>query len=152
MFEEIFGLPLHPLAVHAVVIVLPVATVATIAVLFSGSWRARLVTGVVALNAVCVVLTYVARESGKEFYAALGGPGVLPQEAQDHRKLGLMLIWYVLVFFALSVLSWLLARKRSGGWFATGANLLTAAAAAVTLYWVIRVGHSGTNAVWGFVT
>jgi uncharacterized membrane protein len=147
VFEEIFGLPLHPLAVHAVLILLPIAVLATIAVVLNPRWRARYTLWVVALNAVAVFLTYLARESGKEFYAALGAP----REARDHRELGLALIWFVLVFFALSVATWLLARQTSAGPLPTVSAAVTAIAAAVALYWVIRVGHSGTEAVWGFV-
>jgi hypothetical protein len=58
------------------------------------------------------------------------------------------LIWYVLVLFAFSLATWLVVRSRDRGPAPTIVAILTAVAAAVVIYEVIRVGDSGTRAVW----
>ena len=147
MFDTIFGLPTHTIVVHAVVVLVPVAALATIAVALRPRWRERYASWMVLVNGLAVVITYVARQSGQKLFARLdsiGGAGV----AAHHRQLGLALIWFVLVFFGLSVATWLVARSRDTGPAPTIVAVLTAVAAAIVLYEVIRVGHSGTQAVW----
>src|SRR5262245_9598347 len=102
----------------------------------------------VIVNGLAVVLTFVARESGKKLFARLdsiGGAGV----AAHHRQLGLAFIWYVLVLFAFSLVTWLVVRSRDRGPAPTIVAILTAVAAAVVIYEVIRVGDSRTRAGWG---
>ncbi len=148
MVDVIFGLPVHTIVVHAVVILVPLAALATIAVAIRPAWRARWIGWVVVANALAVVLTYVARESGKKLYGRLDSIGGA-EVADDHRRLGLALIWFVLVFFGLSVLAWIAARSEIREPLPAVVAIVTAVAAAAVLYWVIRVGHSGTDAVWG---
>jgi uncharacterized membrane protein len=147
VFDTIFGLPTHTLVNHAVVVLVPLAAIATIAVALRPRWRERYAGWMVLVNGLAVVLTFVARESGKNLFARLdsiGGAGV----AAHHRQLGLALIWYVLVLFAFSLATWLVVRSRDRGPAPTIVAILTAVAAAVVVYEVIRVGDSGSRAVW----
>ena len=52
MFDLINGIPLHPLVVHAVVVLLPLAVLGTIAIALRPSWRVRYGPLVVAAAAV----------------------------------------------------------------------------------------------------
>ena len=148
MFDVIVGLPVHTLVIHTVVIVLPVAALATVALAIQPRWRSRWIGWAVGLNGIALLLTFFARRSGEELYArleALGGAEV----AADHRRLGLTLIWYVLAFFGLSIVTWVLDRTRSGVLPPTLAAVATAIAAVVAVYTLVLVGHSGTDAVYG---
>ncbi len=147
MLDTVFGLPTHTILVHAVVVLVPVAALATIAVAMYPRWRTRFAGWLVLVNAATVVLTWITREAGKKLFERLDRVGGA-EVAEHHRALGLQLIWFVLVPFALSVLTWLVSRRRVTGPASAVVALLTAVAAAVVVYEVIRVGHSGTEAVW----
>lgn len=51
MFTQFDGLPVHPLVVHAVVVLLPAAVLGTIAVAVRPAWRRRYGTLVVGVTA-----------------------------------------------------------------------------------------------------
>lgn len=148
MLDVFVGLPVHTLVIHALVVVLPLAALATIALAVQPRWRRRWIGWAVALNAGALVLTFAARQSGKELYARLDSIGGA-EVAADHRRLGLMLIWYVLAFFGLSVVTWILDRNRAAGLPPTVAAVATAIAAVVAVTALVFVGHSGTEAVYG---
>lgn len=147
MLDTIFGLPVHVLVLHAVVIGLPLTALATVAVSARGVWRERWSGWVALLNAAMLVATYVTRQSGQELYDRLdsiGGAAV----ADDHRRYGLFLIWPMLLLFVLSVLVWFAARQAVSPMVSTVLTVAVAAAAAFTVYWTIRTGHTGSTAVW----
>ncbi|WP_418606701.1 DUF2231 domain-containing protein [Georgenia sp. SUBG003] len=106
MFDLIDGLPLHPLVVHAVVVLLPAAALGTIAIAVVPAWRRRygLLVGLVTLAATAMVP--VATRSGEALVRRVGPP------AGDHQALGGQLLWFAL---PLVLLVWLLvlADRRS---------------------------------------
>jgi hypothetical protein len=146
-FETVWDLPVHILVIHAVVVGVPVAALATVAVAGIPSWRARLAWPVVLLNALMLGATYVARESGEWFFGTL--PQAPPAVA-DHRELGLTLIWFVVALFGASVL---LALVKGSNVAVVGlvAVIVLVAAGAATVQ-TVRTGHSGSTAVWGGAT
>ncbi|MFE0178265.1 hypothetical protein ACFWZ2_38750 [Streptomyces sp. NPDC059002] len=150
MFDTFFGLPLHPLAVHAAA-VLP---------LLAAAWSAatallpRLGRRACAAGAVLAVATlasvFVADRSGREFATRLGNPSA----AADHIALGKLTIWYALAFAVCAVGLWAVRVYEDrislrGGVVVVRALTLLAAAALVVH--AVRVGHSGATAVWGSV-
>jgi uncharacterized membrane protein len=153
MFDLINGLPLHPLVVHAAVVLIPLAVLGTLAVLLVPRWRRYL--PVVAAVATLAALTLpVATQSGEAFEERVGDPGV-------HRALGDQLLWIGIAFAAVLWLLVLLDRRRTGaaddadggrprGRAATRAvavlSVVLALAAGVLVY---RVGDSGARAAWG---
>jgi hypothetical protein len=147
MFETLLDLPLHVLVIHAVVVGVPVAALATAAVALRTSWRLAVGWWVVLLNAAMVAATYVARQSGLWFYDRLGEP----PPAADHRALGINLVWFVLALLAASVLLMLVG--RAGGVLLAVVALVAVVAAGAAAVQTVRVGHSGSEAVWkGTVT
>lgn len=160
MFDLINGLPVHPLVVHAVVVLLPLACVGTIAIAVRPRWRARYGVLVVACAAVATALIPVATSSGEALEEHVGDPGA-------HAELGDQLIWFALPLLAVSAaLVWLDRRQRAawqtaapdaGGMNGTGAAsvatrvvaVLALLAAVATSVQVYRVGDSGARAAWG---
>ncbi|WP_341359926.1 DUF2231 domain-containing protein [Georgenia sp. M64] len=142
MLDLVDGLPLHPLVVHAVVVLLPLAVLGTLAVVAVP--RLRPFTLLVALVATAAaVLLPVASESGEALEERVGEPGV-------HAELGEQL---VVIGIALAVVLWLLTLLRRGG---TGPLTAVVAALAVVTallagVQVYRVGESGARATWGDV-
>lgn len=104
MFDTIGGLPVHPLVVHAVVVLLPLAVLGTIAVAVSPRLRARY-AGLNALVAVVgTALCPVATSSGEALERHVGDPGV-------HAALGDQLLWFSLPMVLLAVLMWVMQRR-----------------------------------------
>ena len=159
MFDNLGNLPLHPLVVHAVVIGIPLA--ALLAFLFAfpktRSW-ARWPLAITVIGATGA--TYVARQSGLAFEAALGiQPGnPVGDLILRHSLLANQLLWIMIVFSVIGLLNvFLVSRGRSGS-SDVGTKqpaivrvvlpILLVAAALVALVWIVRVGDLGARAVW----
>lgn len=151
MFDLINGIPLHPLVVHAIVVLLPLATLGTIAIALKPRWRLSYGPLVVAAAAVATVLMPVATSSGEELERRVGDPG-------NHAALGDQLIFFAIPLVVLSLAIVLIERRRARGdgplpsW--AGPKVLqvvatlavvAALASAVQVY---RVGDSGARAAW----
>ena len=96
MFDLINGIPVHPLVVHAIVVLLPLALLGTIAIAVKPAWRRPYGPLVVAAVAVSAVLAPVATSSGEQLEQRVGDPG-------KHAELGDQLIWFILPLLALTV-------------------------------------------------
>lgn len=138
MFDTVLGLPVHALVVHGVVVLLPLMAGLTVAAAFVPRlrWAAWWVVGA---NAAVLAMTFVARQSGAALQARLGG-----QVAVEHGDIGSRLPWFAL---ALLVASVLVAVSRAAG-RTLPAGVLALVAAAAALFWAVRTGHSGSEAVW----
>jgi uncharacterized membrane protein len=150
VFDLVNGLPVHALVVHAVVVLLPLACIGTIAIAVKPRWRHRYGVLVVACAAVATALIPVATSSGEALESHVGNPG-------EHAELGDQLIWFAIPLLALSLaLVWLDRRHRSdeaeepkrGGATRVVAVLALVAALATSVQ-VYRVGDSGARAAWG---
>lgn len=148
MFDLINGLPVHPLVVHAVVVLLPLAIVGTVLIAVRSSWRATYGPLVLVFAALATVLTPVATSSGEALEKRVGDPG-------KHAQLGDQLIWYAIPLLVLLLVLVLLDRlqrrdvTRSRGGLATGVAVLAVVAAVACGVQVYRVGDSGARSAWG---
>ncbi len=143
MFDTVNGLPLHPLVVHAVVVLLPLAALLTIAVAVRSAWR-RHAALVVAADAVVLALTWVATQSGERLQARLeqlSGAGV----AREHAADGGLLPWFALALLAAAVLVWVARDRPALVPVSVAASAVTGVAAVA---WVVITGESGAEAVW----
>ena len=64
-FDLAFGLPLHPLAVHLPVVLLPLGAIGVVLALLVPRWRASLGWAMVAVLGVAAVSALVAKLSGE---------------------------------------------------------------------------------------
>jgi hypothetical protein len=160
------GLPAHPLVVHAVVALLPLAALGGLIISLRSSWRRRFGIVVLVFTAAGVAAVPIATRTGEEL------KGVLPPNNQliaEHEQLGDSLLPYALAF-GIAVVLLLIAgrladRERDAGqapteggevaaaprvWrrVALVAAALVAFTGVVTTVQVVRVGHSGATAVW----
>ncbi len=146
--DTVFGLPLHPLVIHAVVVLVPLAALGAFALAGVPRWRRAYGWPVLALATVALLSVPVATRTGEQLKASLtlGGP-VLDKVAR-HQQLGGLVIWAVLPLWAL-LLALVLAH-RSGqrpGVEAVAAWLAALAGVAATVL-VVLAGHAGATAVW----
>ena len=109
MFDTFNGLPLHPLVVHGVVVLLPLAMLGTIAIAVRPRWRHRFGLLVLGIAAVGTLFIPIATSSGESFEKRVGDPG-------KHAELGDQLIWFALPMLVLYVISifvaWISGRPR----------------------------------------
>jgi uncharacterized membrane protein len=159
VFDLVNGIPVHPLVVHAVVVLLPVAIVGTIVIALVPRWRTPYGPLVVATALVAAVLMPVATSSGEELEKRVGDPG-------KHAALGDQLIWFAIPLLVLVAALVLLQRGRDRAdrkaaavgepagesprkSLVTAVAVLAVVAAAASGVQVYRVGDSGAKAVWG---
>jgi uncharacterized membrane protein len=170
MPEFITGLPLHPLVVHAVVVMIPLAVLGAIVIAVWPSARHRFGWLVVGAAAIGTALVPVATDSGEKLERRLGENPMINQ----HQDLGDDLLWFMLPLLAavlgLMVLHTMrqrqLAATAGEGPGTTTAPPRAAAPTAVVMIVVavltvgfavaagihaFRTGESGARAVWDFV-
>lgn len=143
MFDLINGLPLHPLVVHAVVVLLPLAALGTIAIAVRSDWRHKYGVLVAAVAALATVLIPVATSSGEALEHRVGDPGA-------HAAMGDTLIWFALPLLVLLVALVVLDRLRTPSPVSTMrvVSALALVAALATTVQVVRIGDSGARAAW----
>ncbi|GAB3415495.1 DUF2231 domain-containing protein [Flindersiella endophytica] len=158
MFDTITGLPVHALIVHAAVVFLPLTVLTALAFALVPAWRwvvrwPLLVGAVISLGSA-----FVARESGQELFKNFGDAP--PESIVTHADRGLLLFWFVLVFFVVAVAAvFLLGGKTriAGGKDREGVAkplqlvivVLLVVASVGTGYQTIMTGDAGARAVWG---
>jgi hypothetical protein len=149
--ETVFGLPIHPLIVHATVVAVPVAA---LTLLLSAVWpRYRRWAGPLtpALALVALALVPLTTESGENLE---GQVGETPLVARHQELADMMLPWMVAVTVLAVVGYWLHRRALLSGergqprWLTAGVAALSVVAFAGTTVQVVLVGHSGAEAAW----
>jgi len=150
VFEEIAGLPLHPLAVHAVVVLVPLSVVVTLCYALVPRFRARLEWAVVALAVLAPASAVVAVLSGDAFARRRALP--LEGALADHRDLGRLTMIAALVLGVVTlVLVWSrrLPRSRLRTWTVGALTVVVVLAAVAAGISAVRSGDSGARMVWG---
>lgn len=110
MFEEISGLPLHPLAVHGAIVLVPLLVLASLAYALIPQLRTRVGWVAVLLSVAAPVAAVVAKLSGEAFQQRRALP--LAGQLADHRDYGTFTMWLTI---ALGVLTLVLVWVRSRG-------------------------------------
>jgi ABC-type branched-subunit amino acid transport system permease subunit len=153
MFHEIGGLPVHPLAVHAAVVSVPLA--ALLGILFAvprtRAW-ARVPFALVSVGAAAAV--FVAKKSGQDFQRTLGldgGSNPAVALVRTHAGRANVLMILVVVFAVIAVLAFFLSRDplRFQGLVAGAVCAVVVVVSVVVAFQCYRVGDSGARAVWG---
>ena len=149
------GLPLHVLVVHLVVVLLPLATVVVALAAVVPAVRRRAGPLPVVLAGAALVLTPVASGSGFDLQRELGPQVGASPAVAAHRALGEDLVWWVVGLLVVAVAAYALHRRERGSSVSRPlAAVLAVAGVLVPLgvgYQTYRVGHSGAEAVWGYV-
>ena len=175
MPETIGGLPLHPLVVHFVVVLLPVASIGALLTAVWPAVRRRFGWLTVAAAAVATALVPVAVSTGETLETGLGGGNPL---IDRHQALADLMIWWALgltvAVAALMILHTMAERQTKtqadtdadeGGFVATATTTTTKRSTGVTVAMIVaavatvglavgtgvhiyRVGDAGSRTVW----
>jgi glucan phosphoethanolaminetransferase (alkaline phosphatase superfamily) len=157
LLDTFAGLPVHPLVVHAAVVLIPLSALLVIALAVVPRWRQGVFGWfTVGLTAVATAVVPVATQSGEALSERVGEP-------ERHAALGEAMIYFMLPLLGLALALVLLSaadrrRARAEGLDKPRQSLLTvvvAVAAAVAAVaagvQVAFVGHSGATATWADV-
>jgi glucan phosphoethanolaminetransferase (alkaline phosphatase superfamily) len=156
VFDKIFGLPVHILVVHAVVVLVPLCAIGAVLMLVSRTWRERLRWPEVVLLTVAAGSAFVAKQSGEALKDHLGS--FTNASLDRHVTLGTKAPWIVLAFWALTV-AWLVLdarRSRPDGPAVSETTvrvlgILAVVAAAGATTWIVLTGDAGSRSLWGNV-
>ena len=150
MFDTIFGLPVHALVIHAVVVLVPLCSTAVVVMAVSATWRERLRLPVLLLLVAAAGSSVVAKESGEALLRRLRITGDL---ISRHVTLGNRAPLFVLAFAGLYAVWFWFSRPTNTVAAATAPRLkvlliVTAVFGVFALGWVVATGHAGSQTVW----
>lgn len=155
---EISGLPLHPLVVHAAVVLIPLTAVLAIALGALPGWRWLTRWPAAVASVACVGIAFLATTSGESLEEARPE---LRQLVHQHSERGDLLANLTIGLAVVVVAAAFLLPGRSGLVSGRGAvekrvaladkvlPVLLVVAAVIVLVQVVLTGESGARAVWG---
>lgn len=149
VFDQIGGLPLHPLAVHGAVALIPVSALGVLAYAFVPRWRATLRWPLLVLATVATVSVPAAYFSGEPLRDELGlaqSNAVQRHEAYAQQSLFVLLAWWL----AVVVLLWRPphdSRSRTP-WPPRWLLFVAVVLSLVGIASIVATGHSGASSVW----
>jgi hypothetical protein len=147
--SDVFGLPLHPLIVHATVVFVPAAAVLLLLSALVPRFRrwAGLLTPGVAL--VALALVPLSTSSGENLERQVGASTLV----QQHSHLADGLLPWMIGVAVLAVGVYLVGRfaRRPSKAIAVVVAVLSVVVAVGTTVQVVRIGHSGAKAAWSQV-
>ena len=144
MFDTIAGLPIHPLAVHAVVVLLPVMALLTVAVAVRASWRPY-ARWVLVGNLGVLVAAVGARQSGLKLYSRVSQFGTPSDLVETHASYGkVMPLFALLLVVAAAVVVASVSRPS----VVPVAVVVAVVAGLAGIGATVVTGDSGARAVW----
>ncbi len=145
MLDTVGGLPAHPLLVHAPLVLIPLVSLSAVGMVASVRFSRRYGSAAAVLSALALISAVAAKLSGEAWSEQVGVP-------QPHADLADPLPVIVLLQALLVTLLWLLDRGRPTNrsrplpvWLLSALVLVMSV---IAVYWTVRVGHSGAEAVW----
>jgi hypothetical protein len=148
MFDTIFGLPVHALVMHVVVVLVPLAAAGVVAIAAVPRWRERYGVLVLGIATAGLAAVPVATRSGGKLEDRLGASGVVARQINHHQEWGQRVIWPTLAMWLLVVVLVLMERQRREGTAVKVVAVLAALAAVAAATAVTITGHLGSTAVW----
>ncbi len=156
--DTIAGLPVHPLVVHAALVLLPVGAMALLVLLVVPRWRERYGSLTLLVLAAGAGASLAARWSGEALTETVGLP-------QDHARWGTMVPVVAVALLVVALAWWVVSRnadrsdrserserseraKGSRGLLAAVLGALAAVLAVGATGLTVLAGHSGAEAVW----
>ncbi len=142
------GIPMHPLVVHAAIVLIPLAASGVIVMAIWPRFSRQYGWIVAAVAVVAAASSWAARFTGEALANMVGSP------LFNHDQLGKIMPFFATALAIVVVALWLIDRRAPEPGSAPRGGLRTAVAvlavivALASLVWVIRVGHSGSKSVW----
>ncbi|HUW79039.1 MAG TPA: DUF2231 domain-containing protein [Candidatus Nanopelagicaceae bacterium] len=146
--DTIFGLPAHALIVHAVVILMPLASLAVIGMIIRKDWQHEYRWQLLALVVVSTASVPLATNSGESLAGRVNQLATTNKAlVQAHVNAGENLTPFALLLLLTTVLIlWRGSRLKTR--IRTIASALAVVAALGSIAEVVIIGHSGAKSVW----
>jgi uncharacterized membrane protein len=144
---EIAALPLHPLLVHATVVLTPLTAIALAVAALWPAARRRLGLALPIAAFVVAVLAPITVFAGESLADTIGRTPMILR----HQTLGLMLLPWTIALLPASVLVWWAGRPAESPrprWTKIVIATVAVVVAAVTVVLVVLAGDAGARAVW----
>jgi predicted membrane protein DUF2231 len=148
--NELWGIPAHPLVVHAAVVLLPLAAIATL--VCAAAPRARRPYAPVALGLALFATLAVglAQGSGEELEERVDETRLVEEHTEHGEQ---VLPWAIAVTVAAAAVTAIpfMERRRptlSGRTVSAVLVVVSLVAGAGAVWTVVEVGHSGAKATW----
>lgn len=144
--DSIGGLPLHPLIVHAAVVLVPLTAVGAILMAVFPRFSRRFGVLVVIVGGIGALSAWLARVTG----------GTLAQSVPvtaEHSEWGHRMPQVAIALGVLTLVFWLFDRGIPGNrrrpWWLIVLGVVLVVVSLVAVYFTILTGHSGAESVWG---
>lgn len=151
MFNTIFGLPMHPLVVHATSVIVPAAAITVILAALWPRFRAWASYLTLGLSLVALALVPISIQSGESLEHSLPRTALI----ERHQELADGLLPWVILLALAAVLMFVQDRrtKRTESpalprWIVAGLIVIALVGSVGTSVQVARIGHSGAQAAW----
>ncbi|GAA2023145.1 hypothetical protein GCM10009740_10410 [Terrabacter terrae] len=156
MFDYIFGLPMHALVVHAVVVLVPLSVLTAMAYAVRPAWRRLLRWPTAAGAVISGISAFVAAESGEALRRRVLAARAATTDAQllgQHVEWGDRAKVACAVFMVVALLAVWFARPPEeeaprGHTSDVVASTAVVVAALASLVTVVLAGHAGSAVVW----
>jgi hypothetical protein len=156
---QLFGLPAHPLLVHAAVVLVPLAAVAFLIAGVRESWRRVYYLPVTVCAVVGGVSAFLAKESGEPLSESVRRAG---ERVGEHPEEGDTAFFFAMLFALAAVAIYLFFRYESRvrsalgieSWprlplsYNTALYLAGVPLALLAILTMVVAGHSGAELVW----
>jgi hypothetical protein len=148
--DNLFGLPAHPLIVHAAVVLLPIAAIATVAVAVVPRWRRPYAPVALAASLLAAGTIWLATESGESLEERVTETALIERHAHLAEQVLPWAVAVTVVAAAIVAVDRYRARLPSIPTRAITIALVSAAlvTGAGATWTIAEVGHSGAKATW----
>jgi uncharacterized membrane protein len=153
VFDQINGLPVHALVLHAAVVFVPLLALGAIAYAVVPRWRPRINWAVGILAVITPITCFVTRESGEKLYDRVVKQGIRGKaltELNEHMNFGTRTFWWVVALAVVSLVMLVLTTgsRRLPMIASAAGSVVMVVLALIAGYYVYRTGDSGATVVW----
>jgi uncharacterized membrane protein len=146
--DLVTGLPVHPLVIHAVVVLVPLAAIGALLVVFISKFRVTYSPLVLIAVVLGTITSFMATQSGEALSERVGLP-------KSHSTHGERLSYVVLAFAALFTLWFVIERTNwikgaIANLLKTLLKVLIPTIAVLSIGLTVLAGHSGAEASWKY--
>ncbi|GAA2505214.1 DUF2231 domain-containing protein [Winogradskya humida] len=156
MFDQINGMPVHALVLHAAVVFVPLLALLAIVYAVLPRWRSKIGWAALLLSIAAPAATYVAMASGSKLrdrLVANGMSGPPLEQIDDHMGFGTLTFYFSLGLGIVTLIMVILTLRTPSRRLPLPADIglavIMVALAALSGYYVFKTGDSGAQAVWG---
>lgn len=148
--ENLFGIPAHPLVVHAAVVLLPLAAIAAVVVAAIPRARRHYAPVVLGVALLATLAVGLAQQSGESLEDRVTETDLVEAHTEKGESVLPWALAVTMVAGALAVEPVLRSRlPRLSARTTTAALVAVAVVAGVGATWtIVDVGHSGAKATW----